>query len=787
MTEGSSIRRRALGLALSAVVTAALFGTLAIVLTSRVPDVRDRHLAQERPGWTSVPVALQRANEEEGVTLQRLRLYVTTPSAVLDVPEIDILFATWGREEPIPIVRGSLDVAGCRYASPAGERVRDNAIVRFVRTAPCAPPPEPSGDMVLTMQVTPDSPLAVWAFQPPAPARGDELVFIGGAPDGAAALPVLRGRYVERREASRVRRVDLLAYTWQIGETPSWIGGVVAAAGLLFLIGVATVQPFRFTRSGDGGVGQPLSAGALALSLGLLYAVIVPPFQAPDEPHHFLAFADLVGSPALATQAADLGRAGHLQRIKFQILEKFRPVHLGRPLAEGWDADTLAMPVGERSRTTELLWRAIGGLMPGRRAPDMLLALRAINALVFALAVAAGVALLRAVRADPTVACAALLVPALPFFAVHVSEFALLTSTYVVFACVVAGLFVDGPRTHRLGFPFGLCCALMLAGGRAAAPMVAVIAAVLVARAVLGTREAAVEPSRPSGDWRRALQFWGGAGAGASLLLLLSTEAYTRGLFPRDASQAAGWFRSAAQLLREQSWLLVLLVAAGLFVEIGAARLRSRLRRRVWDAGRGARVLAYGLAVTLTGIAVASLFVKMPRLSRLVFTRDWLPPLRPYVGDVLAVFSTSIRLRHPDFFLSTSFWGAFGWTETMLPEGMVSALVGLFGAIAVLLLVRVGRARDVRRFAWILVLVAGSLSAMVLYAVSSHYLYRNLHGRYLVGLYLTGLTVILTAPFLTRSVAASGPNGPRGAWLAVAGLAAAIHAVALTVVLRRYF
>lgn len=783
---GFSVRPWSRELAISAAVTAALFGTLAVVLAGGVPDVRDREIAPEQPGWTSIPVPFEAATEGGGSEAQRLRLFTATPAVVLGTPEIDILFATSVRGRPLRILRGSIDIAGCRFTTPEGERIRSNALVRFVRSAPCVPPLGPSGEMVLTMQVTPDQPLAIWALQPPAPARGDGLIFIGAEPDATEAVPVVRGRYVELRQASPFRRVDLLAYAWQLAERPSWIGGAVAAAGLLFALGIWLFRPFSIGRPGECWLRQPVGAGALALSLGLLYAVIVPPFQAPDEPHHFLAFADLVGRPELAAQAEDLGRTGHLQRIKFHVLDKLRPADVGRPLAGEWDADTFPMPVAERSRTTELLWRAVGRFVTDRRAPGVLLALRAVNALVFSLSVAVGVALLRAVGAAPTAACAALLVPALPFFAVHVSEFALLTSTYVLLACVVAGLFVDGSRTHWLGLPFGLSCSLMLAGGRAAGPLVVFLAAVLLARAIVGTRDAAGVPGTRASAWRHALVFWGGAAAGASVLILLSTEEFTRGLFPRDASQTQGWFRSAARLLREQPWLVALLAPAGCVVEVGIARMRAWLHRRGWNAGRAARMMAYGGAAALAGIAVASLVVEMPRLTRLVFTRVSVPPLVPYVADVLAVFSTSVRLRHPDFFLSTSFWGAFGWTETQLPSGMVTALVGLFGALAVLLLVRVGRSRDVRKTIWIMLLWAGSFGAVVLYAVSSHYLYRNLHGRYLVGLYLSGLAVVLTAS-LRLPAAVPDPDGPRGAGLAVAGLLAAIHAVALAVVLCRYF
>ena len=88
---------------------------------------------------------------------------------------------------------------------------------------------------------------------------------------------------------------------------------------------------------------------------------------------------------------------------------------------------------------------------------------------------------------------------------------------------------------------------------------------------------------------------------------------------------------------------------------------------------------------------------------------------------------------------------------------------------------------------WLLLLGCGAAATLVLYAVSSYYLNRNLHGRYLVGLYLSMLGIFSSVLPLLPQV---GPHSrwshlARGWSIVVVG--AAIHAYALRFILFRYF
>ncbi len=758
---------------------AVLVGTLAVVLSMHVEDLHDGPLSPEPPDWILTAVPLQPV---PGLTVQRLRLYPSDVQVVTGRQELDLAFATNGKRVPITV--GTLSVGGCVFSVRPGTRVENNAHVRFIRSSQCA---EKTGSgpgvMALTMSVPSGDPLIVWTSRPPVATSSPDFIFVDGPADGVTPRLVLRGRYVDLRAPSRVRRVHLLNYLWQFTPYPYWIGGVLAVAGLLFSTGAFLV--FRSLAGQRVPTTVGLGAACLALCLGILYAVLIPPFEAPDEPDHFLAFADMAARPELSPRAADLARIGHLERIKFNRYERFRPVDVGRPYAAPWNADIFPMPIAGRSRTTQALWWCVSKVTLGFDAPGTLLALRLANAMVFALAIGAGVGLLAAHSAATgafIVSLGFFLVPTLPFFGVHVSEFAALTSTYIAFASVLAALFLDGPSTDRLGLPLGILTALMIAGGRSGAPMLALVGAALVGRALLGTRGTLLRREAV----RRAAVFWVGAALGVSLLIPATGEAYSRGLWPGDTGSLPAWFRSAAEGVRDRSWVLALLLPLGVVVELAA----GEVRRVAHDCLKRARALAvrsvaYVVAAAIVATATVSLTIDLPVIA--YFSPASRPPLHDYLQATLSSLGTLARLRHHDLLLSRFFWTGFGWLDTLLPISVVTALVAVAGALGVWLLMVIGRASDERRGALLALLTGGWTATVALSTIGSYFLHRNLHGRYLVGAYLSSLAIVWTAP-IVRRLTARRPAQVSWRVMAIALAACcAVHAFTLNVILRRYF
>jgi hypothetical protein len=138
----------------------------------------------------------------------------------------------------------------------------------------------------------------------------------------------------------------------------------------------------------------------LAASLGLLYAVLVPPLMAPDEPYHMLGFAELASDRALAADTVAWMGETHLWRIRQQPSERFRSIDVGRPYVQ--DDDQLrATEVAMRSAVLARLWQAARPLLVERKAPGFLLRVRLLNVLLWSAAMAAATAFAVAAVDEP--------------------------------------------------------------------------------------------------------------------------------------------------------------------------------------------------------------------------------------------------------------------------------------------------------------------------------------------------------------------------------------------------
>jgi uncharacterized membrane protein len=111
----------------------------------------------------------------------------------------------------------------------------------------------------------------------------------------------------------------------------------------------------------------------------------------------------------------------------------------------------------------------------------------------------------------------------------------------------------------------------------------------------------------------------------------------------------------------------------------------------------------------------------------------------------------------------------------------VIALTTIVAAGLILTGLSIALRRDVRQTVWIAILGAGGIAALAAYAVSNYFVNRNLHGRYLVGLYVATLLAVWTAPILFGERAKGTAR-----FFVVAGVIV-IHAYALPFVLLRYF
>jgi hypothetical protein len=231
--------------------------------------------------------------------------------------------------------------------------------------------------------------------------------------------------------------------------------------------------------------------------------------------------------------------------------------------------------------------------------------------------------------------------------------------------------------------------------------------------------------------------------------------------------------------------LLVVPGAAALGAELAIAGLRRRFAIGRDETRRQAvRWMAAGAAAALFLVFSASLWLPYPTLD----PTDPLhpPPARDYVQRAVMACLTLLRFGRPDNLTSITFWGGFGWLETLVPNPLISLLAAASGVALVLLLVWVARTASGRTLVWLACAAGGLALTAATYALSIlRATPADIHGRYLLGLYIALLVIAWSA--LARMDKSGWIRRP-DLVVAIGGMAClAVHAYCLTFILARYF
>jgi len=310
-----------------------------------------------------------------------------------------------------------------------------------------------------------------------------------------------------------------------------------------------------------------------------------------------------------------------------------------------------------------------------------------------------------------------------------------------------------------------------IAFSRSAMPIAPFVAAVLAARIVLGDRRA---------RRRAAVVHWIGFAVALAGGLALVNDGYFRGL----ASDGSGVTTAAASIafVLEHAWLLIVPCALALGLELLVTRLRGD--------GSAARVstsakwLATVLAMALFAALAASIWIEYPVL--LNFDPSHRPPASDYVRRVLLACLTFLRFGRPDNLTSISFFGGFGWLETLAPEWLVSLLAGASGLALVLLLAWIARAGSARALVWVGFAAAGFALSSAAYGLTIiKTMPADLHGRYLLGLYLCVLVICWSG--VARVTDRRSVTSRAVALGTAMACVVAVNAYCLAFILARYF
>lgn len=763
----------ALALVLPVAWTLASPGAVATVRSPMAPEPRDQN--ESKVNFTRIA---QQGDER----FYEMDLSVPLPMDLVRHREIHIKFSQNDMTSPHP-ASGRLTVVGteCAFDMQPNAHINGGIPQVFLRNDQCVPPMgRPTGELVLTVRMGGPGELGLYT-SPLLPTVGaGGLIYVA---ERSELIPVpppaLTGAFVDELPDYGLKRANLLAYMWSmsVGTGRIWFG--LAVIAVLAFAGAALMPIGSGTPVARRGIAvrSGVAAFMLALALAMSYALMVPPFQAADEPHHFASYAGVTASPRILTEALSWAGSAHTSRIRGLTRERFRPQDMGQP--HEVINDFQIHPTFARSSLSARAWQALGRVLPEMSAKRVFLAIRLINATLFAAAVGAAAALFvvfTTVAYPQLLAFPFLFVPALPFFGMHFGESALVTSVSVLFAATVVMFFLGGRDRHWLGLLLGVITAGLVIGARNSLPMMPLVATALVLRIVLpGDR-----------TLRSALIFWGGFGLAASLYWAVITQAQldvirdtvggVRQLLPDRFRPLAGWLT--------QPWFPLLAAATGCLGELAFKRplaLLTPILRPVLAVA--AKVVPVGLTMAIFVSLIGSLWWEYPILDSI--QGDNAPmPLRVYLEQLAKAGLSSFRFTRPDLLLSSSFWVGFGWLDTMPGQAFVGLLVGATAISVVGLLLHIARHVEVSRFVALVILGLGLVLTLAGYAYAAYAATVNLHGRYLVGWYLTIVALFWTWP----AVAASRPPGdawPRAA--ALAALVVFVHAYSLTFILRRYF
>jgi hypothetical protein len=748
---------------LAVVLAIVVLGPGVWAVMQRVPNRIDRALADDGAGHASVAVEIVASEGPEVHTLSRLWRSGTGDLAPAEF--VSLLIETFGTTPTIESAR--LQVGTCIFTLPAPVAATGGMLLTMHRDAVCA---DFSATAELHVTLSGSGRLGLWTWYRPVTAPRDHEGLTLTAPEGASPVDaVIRGRYGWTQTTDGERRLPLVAWMWGAGRAQVMVAAAAIAGAIV--VGIVLLM-------GAGAWRQPAGLGLCALGLAACWAVIVPPLQGADEPDHLLSFGEVVGAADVPAQLETLARATHFERLRFRSLERFTPADRYQPNPVAWTGDIHSERMEHRSPLTQHLWRIAAGLGADRLdLPGLILALRLFDALVFAVAVAAAGALLRATSISGTAwsLCGLALIPTVPYFAVMVSDWAYVVSGAVLVAAALVTMIQDGRRAGWAGIALGLGLAVLVSTSIASLALGPLVILLVTGRILLGDH-ASAERYQP-------LIFWAGLGAGLLLGYALAGDLFQLGFRRYDAvsgskavflsqvNAAVGWLASAPWLVLPALPLFVL-VERLIFVH-----LRHTAVART--AGWVAVALAGAGALALLAVLPLSLTWQMPTIALLDPVAY--PDARSYVEAALRAVSTITRLEGFDHLTFVSLWSGFGWIDTILPS---QVLAGLAAAIAVACAGAVAadlHAGAPRRQGWRLIIWVGALGSVAAVAAATFMMGRNIHGRYLIAVMVPLLAASTAGAFewlATRALAAR---------IALALALAALHGYCLAFVLTRYF
>lgn len=592
---------------------------------------------------------------------------------------------------------------------------------------------------------------SLWTVGTNTPTTADfSALRIAPAPGLNQGLWSPQGGFVFPRADLPRNRSGLAAFVWGVSlpAATSWVvlwmvvGAIGLGVSLYSLLGLLVDKAGR---------SRFLVTGLLLLlgSSTMLQATLTPPLHGPDEPDHILTLFDVMGHAGQKQQLLDVARKTHFEQIKFNASQPFTTGMVFQPSHEGW-ASHIEATTTTRSALHSAIWPHLRPIFSIGDMNLSLLLLRILHAAMFMAFAAVCVWVLGGSGPAWPYLLIVSLAPTLPFFGTMFSNYPFLVYSSLVIGACLYGEAIQSPHGWRRGFALGAAVLLGLLSAQTG-PAAAVIGLVILLAHPFVIRSGQ-EKSKPfdmvflccfaMGSIATGWALWSPAFWNERALDIVGR---LQRLLPHLGPSAAevGQFAARSPILL----LGVVLATAMIFWWL------SSLVQRAWSM-HASKWSEIALPRRQIVCYVVLAFVCLAMLIPLVKAGLPLQNIEDangaqytpagYIKSVFITMARSLAAGRPDYYLTWTYWGGFGWLDALLSESIVAVVKNTVSlSIVVGFWLGVTNLRPLSKtwLSFILISLAAALLILGLGAYSNNI---NLHGRYLIPFYvpLAGLAAM---------------------------------------------
>ncbi len=731
-----------------------------IILFTSAKDDFAEDLAKPLGNPEQIAQSFSASSNEAGGGI-RFELKLDIDASNFPLAEADELQFLLGTHNSRPrVIAGEIKIADSACVFLAEEtRLLDNQFAHFVLRQPCEISPASSyrANLVLILKGT--SHLSLWMRRAPLDSANDQKLAFSITEDQSRAYAI--GLVTPKNHGEPITRLHKLAYMWDFNESlPFFLFGLE----LLFLIwslAVFKILAQIFDVQTRPIFGTLISTALLLFSSSGLISVLTPPLQAPDEPDHLLGYLQLTGQSARTEELKDFAKNTHFERIKFQREQFFRASDIGAPYPTAWASHVSAAKPQVRSSTITFIWSLYHQLIDeGTSIAKTILSLRLFNAVLWGLCLLIPL-LLAATQARNAfnTMCGNLsfflAIPVLSFFSMYISDFSI-TVVIAVSSTLLLSLIPKVKNLILVAVLSGLLIQLSLAGNKAGAAVLIVF--LPLAWHGLYCRSMSDFTSRRSftAIFKDGFIYWTITGLFAYLPLIPLHTIHLR-VLAAELRPIYTWIPRLREFITVDDYykLALALAAVGLvgylllglmgilFLKLSSARIQAKL----------SKLAGYGLFFMMMFVVIFPIYSlfsdHLPSLQNIEVPMK--PDFLAYFKNVFKVILTSLRLNHFDFYMQSSFWGGFGWLDTIPNRWYLAFQNGLFIVLILQFLRYWRRTAPLYGLVTIGFWMLASLTLIAFLAYFELHRGSNLHGRYLIPAYVFNCGLLLIRPKMKTS------------------------------------